>query len=159
MTRLKMKIQSDMIIRQVNLRNYEKATKFEKNLPPVLTKQLFLLSSVKTSGRFFQTFVAFWEKLDFMINIWFMLVQLLTSYGFRDNKPICHAIVQYCAVQFCNKANLQFCPKSSTVHVNHLNFWTSISLFAVWIFFKFSTIWMNLNLIWIVKFYLNGKIK
>ena len=54
-----MKIQSDMIIRQVNLRNYEKATKFEKNLPPVLTKQLFLLSSVKTSGRFFQTFVAF----------------------------------------------------------------------------------------------------
>ena len=30
-----------------------------------LTKQLFLLSSVKTSGRFFQIFVAFSEKLDF----------------------------------------------------------------------------------------------
>ena len=30
-----------------------------------MTKQLFLLSSVKTSGRFFQIFVAFSEKLDF----------------------------------------------------------------------------------------------
>ena len=39
--------------------------KISKNLPPVLTKQLFLLSSVKTSGRFFQIFVAFSEKLDF----------------------------------------------------------------------------------------------
>ena len=45
---------------------YEKATKFEKNLPPVLTKQLFLLSNIKTSWRFFQIFVAFSEKLDFM---------------------------------------------------------------------------------------------
>ena len=49
----------------IKFRYYEKATKFEKNLPPVLTKQLFLLSSVKTSGRFFQIFVAFSEKLDF----------------------------------------------------------------------------------------------
>ena len=39
--------------------------KIWKNLPPVLTKQLFLLSSVKTSGRFFQIFVAFSEKLNF----------------------------------------------------------------------------------------------
>ena len=30
-----------------------------------MTKQLFLLSSVKTSGRFFQIFVALSEKLDF----------------------------------------------------------------------------------------------
>ena len=37
----------------------------KKNLPPVLTKQLFLLSSVKTSGRLFQIFVAFSEELDF----------------------------------------------------------------------------------------------
>ena len=37
----------------------------KKNLLLVLTKQLFLLSSVKTSGRFFQTFVAFSEKLNF----------------------------------------------------------------------------------------------
>ena len=43
----------------------EKATKIWKNLPPVLTKQLFLLSSVKTRGIFFQIFVAFSEKLDF----------------------------------------------------------------------------------------------
>ena len=39
--------------------------KIWKNLPPVLPKQLFLLSSVKTSGRFFQSFVAFSEKLNF----------------------------------------------------------------------------------------------
>ena len=49
----------------LKLRYYENATKFEKNLPPVLTKQLFLLSSVKTSGIFFQIFVAFSEKLNF----------------------------------------------------------------------------------------------
>ena len=34
---------------QLKLRYYEKATKFEKNLPPVLTKQLFLLNSDKTA--------------------------------------------------------------------------------------------------------------
>ena len=50
----------------VKLRHHEKATKFEKNIPPGLTKQLFLLSSIKKSGRFFQTFVAFSEKLDFI---------------------------------------------------------------------------------------------
>ena len=49
----------------VKLRHYERATKFEKNLPPFLTKQLFSLSGVKTSGRFFQIFMAFSEKLDF----------------------------------------------------------------------------------------------
>ena len=52
----------------LKFRHYEKATKFEKNLPPVLTKQLFLLSSVKSSGRFFQIFVTFSEKLDFKRN-------------------------------------------------------------------------------------------
>ena len=41
--------------------------KIWKNLPPVLTKQLFLLRSFETSGRFFQIFVAFSEKLDFKI--------------------------------------------------------------------------------------------
>ena len=51
---------------ELKFRYYEKATKFEKNLPPVLTKQLFLLSSVKTSGRFLQIFVAFSEKLNFI---------------------------------------------------------------------------------------------
>ena len=39
--------------------------KIWKNLPPVLTKHLFLHSSVKTSGRFFQIFLAFSEKLNF----------------------------------------------------------------------------------------------
>ena len=37
-----------------------------KNIQLFLTKQLFLLSSVKTNGRFFQTFVAFSEKLNFI---------------------------------------------------------------------------------------------
>ena len=46
--------------RRLKLRYYEKATKIWKNLPPVLTK----LRSVKTSGRFFQIFVAFSEKVD-----------------------------------------------------------------------------------------------
>ena len=50
---------------QVKLRHYEKATKLKKNLPLVLTKQLFLLSRVKTSGRFFQIFVDFSGKLNF----------------------------------------------------------------------------------------------
>ena len=52
----------------VKFRYYEKATKFEKNLSPVLTKQLFLLSSVKTSGIFFQICVAFSENLNFKIS-------------------------------------------------------------------------------------------
>ena len=39
--------------------------KIWNNLLPVLTKQLFLLCSIKTSGRFFQSFVALSEKLDF----------------------------------------------------------------------------------------------
>ena len=39
---------------QLKFRHYEKATEFEKNIPPVSTKQLFLLSSIKTSGGFFQ---------------------------------------------------------------------------------------------------------
>ena len=39
--------------------------KIGKKFPPVFTKQLFLLSSVKTSGILFQIFVAFSEKLNF----------------------------------------------------------------------------------------------
>ena len=34
----------------LKFRHYEKAIKFEKNLPPILPKQLFLLSIVKKSG-------------------------------------------------------------------------------------------------------------
>ena len=57
---------------RVKLRCYEKATKFEKishrlNFEKIAlgrkTKLLFLLSSVKTSGRFFQKILAFSEKL------------------------------------------------------------------------------------------------
>ena len=48
----------------IKLKHCEKATKFEKNLPPVLTKQLFLLSSVKTSGRFFQFFFYLLRKAE-----------------------------------------------------------------------------------------------
>ena len=39
-----------MYFDSIKLRYYEMATKFEKNLPPILTKQLFLLSSVKKIG-------------------------------------------------------------------------------------------------------------
>ena len=39
--------------------------KISNNLPPVLTKQLFLVSSIKPSGIFFLSFVTFSEKLDF----------------------------------------------------------------------------------------------
>ena len=68
-----------LMVLMLKLRYYEKATKFEKNLPPVLTKQLFLLSSVETSGRFFLIFVAFSEKLDFKLcsNMAFLSVVLL----------------------------------------------------------------------------------
>ena len=52
----------------VKLRHLEMAIKSEKNLPLVLTKQLFLLSSVKTIGRLFQIFLAFSENLDFTKN-------------------------------------------------------------------------------------------
>ena len=36
-----------------------------KNIPPALKTQMFLLNSVKTSGRFYEIFEAFSEKLDF----------------------------------------------------------------------------------------------
>ena len=36
--------------------HYEKAAKYEKNLSPVLTKQVFLPSKVKTSGIFVEKF-------------------------------------------------------------------------------------------------------
>ena len=48
----------------LKLRCYEMPTKFEKNLLQVLLNHLFLLSSVKTSGRFYQICVAFSEKPD-----------------------------------------------------------------------------------------------
>ena len=48
----------------VKFRYYEKDTKFEKNLPPVLTKQLFSLSSVKTSGRLFSNFCGLLRKAE-----------------------------------------------------------------------------------------------
>ena len=51
----------------LKLRHYEKATKFKKNLPPVLTKQLFYSVVSKQVGYFFQIFVPFSENLDFKI--------------------------------------------------------------------------------------------
>ena len=63
--------------------------KIWKNLPPVLTKQLFLLSSVKTSGIFFQIFVAFSEKLNFISLIFIFadqnqtIVDYLLFYNFH----------------------------------------------------------------------------
>ena len=63
---------------------WEKAIKFKK------ISQLFwcLLSSIKTSGRFFQIFVAFSEKLNFnerqnenLMTIWQLLVDYLITAG------------------------------------------------------------------------------
>ena len=49
------------------IRHYEEATKFEKLSHLFWQNSCFYsASSVKTSGRFFQTFVAFSEKLDFI---------------------------------------------------------------------------------------------
>ena len=45
----------------------------KKNLILVWKKQLFLLSSLKTSGGFFQFFVAFSEKLD-VTKFWIIAV-------------------------------------------------------------------------------------
>ena len=56
-------ITSNFLMMSLKFRHYEKATKSEKNIPHVSTKQLFSLSS----GRFFQIFVAFSEKLAFVI--------------------------------------------------------------------------------------------
>ena len=47
------------ISRFFKVRTLWEGHKIGKNLPLILTKPLFLLSSVKTSGRFFQFFVAF----------------------------------------------------------------------------------------------------
>ena len=52
-------------ILQAKVKTLWKGHKTGKNLPLVLIKQLFLLSSVKTCGRFFQIFLAFSEKLNF----------------------------------------------------------------------------------------------
>ena len=49
----------------MKVKTFWEGHKIWKNFPHVLTKRLFLLSSVKTSGRFFQLCVAFSEKLDF----------------------------------------------------------------------------------------------
>ena len=49
----------------VKVKTLWKGHKIGKNIPLVLTKQLFLLISVKISGRFFQIYVAFSEKLNF----------------------------------------------------------------------------------------------
>ena len=53
----------------------------KKNLPPFLRKQLFSLSSVKTSGRFFQISVAFSEKLDLRDQIRVFFVRYYAWYG------------------------------------------------------------------------------
>ena len=46
----------------LKFRHYEKTAKYEKNLQSVLKKQLFLLSSVKTSERFFSKFSGLFRK-------------------------------------------------------------------------------------------------
>ena len=52
----------------IKFRHYEKAT-FEKNLPLVSTKQLFLLSSVKISGDFFKSFWPFQKSWTYVVGM------------------------------------------------------------------------------------------
>ena len=78
--------------------------KIWKNLPPVLTKQLFLLSSVKTSGRFFQIFVAFSEKLDFTpenmrLNIPLIAVRRVRFYGDKKGTHLTNNCTKECSDQ------------------------------------------------------------
>ena len=49
----------------LKLRDYEKPTKFEKNLPLVLTNSCFYSVASKQVGDFFQVFMAFPEILNF----------------------------------------------------------------------------------------------
>ena len=65
--------------------------KLKKNLPPVLTRQLFFLSSVKTSGRFFQICMTFSEKLDFIYNVEKNEEKVMygPSKGFKSKKIMC----------------------------------------------------------------------
>ena len=49
-----------------------------KKSPTCFDKTLVLLSSIKTSGRFFQIFVAFSEKLDFTIK-WMLMKSLMVG--------------------------------------------------------------------------------
>ena len=70
------------------LRHYKKATKFEKNLPPVLTKQLFYSVALIQVGYFFQIFQAFSEKLDFNIR----QIKKVFAYTFFMTKSIFHTV-------------------------------------------------------------------
>ena len=56
---------TDAVIRLDKVQTLWEGHKIWKNLPPVLTKQLFLLCILKISGRFFQIFVALSKKLEF----------------------------------------------------------------------------------------------
>ena len=47
----------------LKLRHYEKATKFEKNLPPVLTKQLFYSKRVGDFFKFSCPFQKSWTEI------------------------------------------------------------------------------------------------
>ena len=53
------------VLGYIKVKTLWEGDKIWKNLPSVLTRQLFLLNSVKKSGRFFLMLVAFSEKLDF----------------------------------------------------------------------------------------------
>ena len=76
----------------LKFRYYEKAIKIWKNLPPVLTKQLFLLSSVKASEIFFQIFVAFSEKLNFKCG---RTLQGIFIFVLSSNKPNKYVLKQF----------------------------------------------------------------
>ena len=106
----------------------------EKNLPLVLTKQLFLLSCVQTSGRFFQIFVDFSEKLNFS------KVEFLCSFLGELKIPKRHfeinwPLASYDFPSFCLADNTLLC-----------NFMKSF-LLKLKAFFE-NTCWIDLIFVW-----------
>ena len=99
--------------------------KIWKNLPLVLTKQLFLLSSVKTSGRFFQNFVAFLEKLNFKNKCFTSFL-----FGSKDDSEK-FLISTYCQVRLYKVRYLSKLYTPSTLNIDFIQWHTQLNMCAV----------------------------
>ena len=64
-------------IQPVKVKAFRKGHKIWKESSTCFDKTLFLLRSVKTSGRFLQIFVAFSKKLDFKYLLEIIMVELI----------------------------------------------------------------------------------
>ena len=126
-------------------RHCEAATYFEKNLAPVLTKQLFSPSSVKTCGRFFSNFVAFSENMNFPVflnisgTITFStefpkknrLLKCFSVYGELNYSYLCTNQKLWCwsRQQLWTQSELPMVGgwwtwKSTQIDLHHIQYWT-----------------------------------